>query len=226
MSPPAVSVVIPVRDGERYIGDALESVEAQRYESAETIVVDDGSSDRSAAIARLHDARVIGGERCGVGHARNLGVVAARGELIAFLDADDLWTRGSLSLRLAYLETRPELGFVFGRIQEFVDLATPPRLRRGLVTDERVGTMSTFIVRRAVFAKVGMFDESLVIGEDLDWIARVQDGGIRRGYIDQVCALRRLHPASTTALDPDLTRRSLTRVIHTSLNRRRSAERM
>jgi glycosyltransferase involved in cell wall biosynthesis len=226
MSAPAVSVVIPVRDGERYIGDALDSVTAQRYEPAETIVVDDGSSDRSAAIARRHGAQVIASEGRGVAHARNLGVVAARGELIAFLDADDVWTRGSLSLRVEYLETRPELGCVFGRIQEFVDPATPPRLRRGLVTDERVGTMSTFIGRRAVFAKVGGFDESLAIGEDLDWIARVQDGGIRRGYIDQVCALRRLHPASTTALDPDLTRRSLTRVLRTSLNRRRSAERI
>jgi glycosyltransferase involved in cell wall biosynthesis len=226
MSAPAVSVVIPVRDCERYIDEALESVRAQRYESAETIVVDDGSSDRSAAIARRHGARVIATEPRGIAHARNLGVVAAHGDLIAFLDADDLWTHGSLSLRVEYLDLRPELGFVFGRIQEFIDPARPPRLRRGPVTDEPVTTISTWIARRAVFAKVGAFDESLVIGEDIDWIARVQDAGIHGGYTDDVCVLRRLHSGSVTALNPDTTRRALTRVLRASLNRKRSAERM
>jgi glycosyltransferase involved in cell wall biosynthesis len=223
MSPPAVSVVIPVRDGERYIGDALDSVRAQQYEPTETIVVDDGSSDRSAAIARRHGAQVIPGERHGVAHARNLGVAAAHGDLIAFLDADDLWTPGSLSLRIAYLDERPALGFVFGRVREFVDPARPPRLRRGVVTDQPVATISTFVVRRAVFASVGVFDESLAIGEDIDWIARAQDAGIRGGYVEDVCVLRRLHSASTTALDPDLTRRALTGMARASLNRKRSA---
>jgi glycosyltransferase involved in cell wall biosynthesis len=226
MSAPAVSVVIPVRDCERYIGDALESVRAQRYDSAETIVIDDGSSDRSAAIARRRGARVIASEHRGVAHARNLGVDAAHGELIAFLDADDVWTQASLSLRVEYLELRPELGFIFGRIQEFIDPARPPRLRRGLVTDEPMTTISTWIVRRAVFAQVGVFDESLVIGEDIDWIARAQDSGIHRGYIDDVCVLRRLHSGSVTALNPDMTCRGLTRVLRASLNRRRSIERM
>jgi glycosyltransferase involved in cell wall biosynthesis len=224
MSASSVSVVLPVRDGERYIGEALDSVAAQRYVPAETIVVDDGSSDRSAAIARQRGARVIAGGHHGIAHARNAGVIAARGELIAFLDADDVWTPGSLKLRVEYLELRPELGFVFGRTQEFVDPAVRPRLRRGLVTDEPLATTSTLVVRCSAFARTGMFDESLVIGEDIDWITRAQDGGIRGSYIDHVCVLRRLHRASTTASDPDLTRRALTRVLHASVNRKRSVE--
>src|SRR6476469_10004419 len=95
---PLVSVVIPAYNAERFLGEAIESVLAQGYAHFELIVVDDGSSDRTAEVARSFGDRVrtIEQENSGVSAARNAGTRAAGGELLAFLDADDRWSPGWL----------------------------------------------------------------------------------------------------------------------------------
>ena len=100
-----ISVVIPVRNGERFIGRTLQSVLNQSYQNIEVIVVDDGSTDSSLAIAKqvaANDPRVRyhSGPRAGVGAARNCGIAQSRGEFIAPVDADDLWHKDKLLLQL------------------------------------------------------------------------------------------------------------------------------
>jgi glycosyltransferase involved in cell wall biosynthesis len=105
-----VSVVVPVFAGERFLGDALDSVAAQTYPRTETIVVDDGSPDGSAQIAAARPGvRVLRERHRGVAAARNAGVSAVRGELIAFLDQDDEWQPHKLARQTAVLAERPEL---------------------------------------------------------------------------------------------------------------------
>ena len=110
-----VSVVIPAFDGERFLSDAVASVRAQECPIHEIVVVDDGSTDGTAELAERLGARVVQQQNEGPAAARNRGVEASDGDVIAFLDCDDLWTDGSLARRLDALESDPELQVVLGR---------------------------------------------------------------------------------------------------------------
>src|SRR5581483_4919202 len=108
---PLVSCIVPVFNGERYLADALDSIFAQTYQSIEVIVADDGSSDKSRSVAASYGARVRWMSQATAGPAatRNLGVRAARGDLLAFLDADDLWKPRKLEYQVAQLREHSEL---------------------------------------------------------------------------------------------------------------------
>src|ERR1700757_3300400 len=108
-----ISIVIPVRNGERFIGRTLRSVLNQSYQNIEVIIVDDGSTDSSLAIAKkiaANDPRVcyLSGPRAGVAAARNCGIAQARGEFVAPVDADDLWHKDKLLLQLTALRRAGE----------------------------------------------------------------------------------------------------------------------
>ena len=220
---PSVTVVVPVHDGARFLADALDSVRVQACPAVQSLVVDDGSRDDSAVIARELGARVIVSEHRGIAHARNLGVAAAEGELVAFLDADDVWTDDSLAPRISYLDARDDVDYVFGHMVDFVDPVDPPPpwLPRARVP-ERVGIMSTFVLRRDVLARTGPFDEALVIGEDIEWVARATDGGAHGACLDGVFARHRLHGASATARNAGLAREAIRRTVRDSVRRKRN----
>lgn len=123
MSAPRVSVVMPFFESARFIAEAIESVLAQRYDAWELLLVDDGSTDGSAEIARAYAARHPDRIRClehpgranrGPGAARNLGFRAARGELLAMLDADDVYLPNKLEEQVALLDAHPEAGMLYG----------------------------------------------------------------------------------------------------------------
>jgi glycosyltransferase involved in cell wall biosynthesis len=104
----AVSVIIPVYNAEQWIGRTLESVLAQTFKDIEVLVIDDGSQDGSAEIIRRYPVQYFRQENAGQAAAFNAGLRRARGELIAFLDADDLWLPGKLSACVAALRAQPE----------------------------------------------------------------------------------------------------------------------
>lgn len=121
--PGRVSVIMPVLDGARFLGEAIESVLGQRYPAWELLVVDDGSKDESLEIAREYADRFPGrilalppeGEgRGGASRARNRGIAAATGEYIGLLDADDVWLPGKLSAQVDRLRSHPRVGLVYG----------------------------------------------------------------------------------------------------------------
>ena len=116
MTGPLVSVIVPVHNGARFLAAALDSVAAQDYGSMEIVVVDDGSSDNSAEIAASYRVRLLQQPNRGVAEARNAGVAESSGELLAFLDQDDLWLERKVSRQVAALEADPTLGFVLTRI--------------------------------------------------------------------------------------------------------------
>src|ERR1044072_1619841 len=117
-----VSVIIPVYNGGRYLRAALESVFAQTYRPIEVIVVDDGSADDSGLIAQsFPEVRHMRQQNQGVAAARNNAIAASRGEFLAFLDQDDLWTPEKLRLQIGYLLTHPELGYTLTQQKFFLD---------------------------------------------------------------------------------------------------------
>lgn len=186
-----VSVIIPLYNTEKYIGACLASVLGQTHQEFEVIVVDDGSTDGGAVIAEnIGDERirVDRGANRGVAAARNRGLALARGEMVAFLDADDLWYPAKLSEQISLLQNDRGLvavgavfqylsgnGRVLGRMgQEVRDAGSRERLQRGRLMPFPI---SSLIARTDIVRAAGGFDESLPPVEDLDLMTRLALAG-------------------------------------------------
>jgi len=218
-----VSVIVPAHNAAPYLAEALESVEAQAYGNLDLIVVDDGSTDATAEIAAAHGVRLRRQPQRGAGAARNAGLELARGDFIAFLDADDLWTAGRLRLQLRAAASRPDVDLVFGEVEQFVSpevdgdgLYCPPGSRPAHL----VGCL---LARAAAFRRVGGFREDLRVGEFVDWCARAEDLGLRSLMLEETVLRRRIHSTNI-----GLTRRDAAGdyavVVKAALDRRRRVE--
>lgn len=189
-----ISVIIPVFNGEKFIEKAVRSALNQSHSPLEVIVVDDGSTDGTAAIlAGLGDAiQVIGIANSGVSNARNVGIRASRGEILAFLDADDVWDSNKLQEQLAVMKRYPSVAFcccdfiVFNKYlgRNVKHIATVAKTRPlvfdrpltgdpyvTLIRTNFVGTASNVMVRRSLLDSTGLFDTNYRQAEDYDlWL--------------------------------------------------------
>ncbi len=199
---PLVSVIVPVYNGAAYLAEALASVQAQSYRPIEVIVVDDGSTDASGDVARraTPQARVLHQANQGAGAARNRGVAEATGELLAFLDQDDVWVGEKLRWQVAALDADPTLDLAFGHVQQFLspDLDVSLRARLSCPDHPQPGLLpSALLIRRAAFERIGPFERGWRVAEWAAWYTRSVDHGLRSVMLPQVVARRRLHAANT-----------------------------
>jgi glycosyltransferase involved in cell wall biosynthesis len=168
----SVSVIVPVWNCERFLAAALKSVYAQNHPKIELIVIDDASTDSSVAIAKQQGATVLEQtHNQGAAAARNRGLEVAQGDLIAFLDADDLWAEHKLHKQLAALEQHPELMGVGSYVEAFGQDFS----QSSVVLETFLPCLGTAIFFRDVFTKVGVLDETFKMAEDLDWFLRLRD---------------------------------------------------
>jgi glycosyltransferase involved in cell wall biosynthesis len=200
---PLISVVMPVFDGARHVAEAVESVLASRYQPLELIVVDDGSTDDSAAIVRRYTPRVqlLTQPHEGLGSARNRGAGAARGAFLAFCDADDRFPADRFDRQAAVLAPDADLDAVFGEIEEFVSPELDEHITRMLrhpIQRRAMRMINTILLRTDSFRRVGPFATDLGRGVDLDWLARADEVGLRIEPCGGVVTHRRLHDASTS----------------------------
>ncbi|MDB4906515.1 MAG: hypothetical protein JWO05_1299 [Gemmatimonadetes bacterium] len=221
-----VSVVIPCYDSERYLGEAVESALGQRPAPHEVIVVDDGSGDDSATVARSfgRHVTVIDSAHRGASAARNLGAAAASGDAIAFLDADDVWLPGSLEARVTLSAGAGMNVIVAGLVEQFICPRVDEATRERLVCPSapRRGRMAgSMLIPAGVFARVGPIDETLQLGEMIDWTSRADALGVETLYSDRVVLRRRLHDRNSTMQTGHLQRDYL-RLLRSSVNRQRS----
>lgn len=198
MDNPTVSVVIPVFNGERYVAVAIDSVLSQTRLPNEVIVVDDGSTDGTAAILAAFGDRihVIRQANAGTAAANNRAVAAATGSVLAFLDADDLWLPQKLEAQMQWLDLHSETDAVFGHLRQFIseDLTESDAARLVCPPDPQPGiNKTTMAVRREAFERVGPFDRNLRSGDFVDWYARAVDQRLSSHTLPQVVAMRRLH---------------------------------
>jgi glycosyltransferase involved in cell wall biosynthesis len=207
-----VSVVIPTFNRAAFLREALESVSRQTYPNFEVIVVDDGSTDGTREVVAASAARpvYVYQENQGRGAARNAGVGRAQGELIAFLDSDDLWHPDRLARHVEFLARHPDAVFVHGPVDVIDEGGRPDERasremarryararRRGYTYENMLDSCliftSTILVRRYLFDEVGVYDTRLMAREDLDWYLRV----VQKYRIDFLpgmpLALYRLH---------------------------------
>jgi len=182
---PAVSVVVPVFNGEKTIERALVSILTQTFTDFEIIVVDDGSTDLTVeVIFRKFGERlqlINHPQNRGAAAARNTGIAAARGRWVAFLDCDDTWRPDKLVLQLEMLEKAGSLAkacatgyqlYKNGREITFKANFSPEQFRREILFGCTISPGSTLLVDRGVFIDIGMFDESFLRLEDWDWLLR------------------------------------------------------
>ncbi|MFL5868605.1 MAG: glycosyltransferase family 2 protein [Thermoleophilaceae bacterium] len=218
---PTVSALICVRNGEAYLAEAIESVLGQTVRPAELIVVEDSSTDGTRDIARSYapDVRLIQTEPRGLGSARNVAVDAAAGELVAFLDSDDLWEPEKLELQLEAFDRDPSLDYVFTRVREF---ASPMDAERFDVRPEPLpgGLASTLCARREAIERGGWFDVDVSVADVLSWLARARELGMRELTLPEVLARRRIHANNLTRRERDGLGAYM-RVLKQSLDRRR-----
>ena len=198
---PTISVIIPVYNGERYLAEAIESVLAQSRQPDEIIVVDDGSTDGSAAVAKRfttlrYPVRYLWQAQAGASQARTHGGAVATGNWFAFLDADDLWTADKLAKQQAVLETQPTVDLVFGQVQQFYSpeiaaAENKPALPGGEpMAGYHVGAM---LIRRTAFEKVGLFNPQWQVAHFIEWYGRAQKIGLTSLVLPEVVMQRRIH---------------------------------
>ena len=216
---PLVSVVVPVYNAERYLGEALQSVLDQQQALLELIVVDDGSSDGSRQVAaRLGSAaRCVEQAHAGAAAARNHGARLASGNYLAFLDADDQFTPGKLAAQLHALQADRGLDMVFGHVRQFRDGTAPGQ---GNGTPAKLP--GSLLIRRSSFDRVGAFRAELRVGEFVDWYLRASEAGLQSRTLPRVVLERRLHD-DNLGLRERAARVDYVRALKDSLDRRRQA---
>jgi glycosyltransferase involved in cell wall biosynthesis len=195
----AISIIIPVYNGERYLAEAIESILAQTYQPVEVIVVDDGSTDKSASIARQFGppVRCFAQANAGIGAARNHGVELAQGIFLAFLDADDLWMKDKLTLQMAALQANSGLEAVFGHVRQFYSPEVNEDFRRKVRCDDNLipGNLpAIMLITRQAFNRIGWFETNWKIGGDVSWILHAREKGLRSCMLPDLIYLRRIHP--------------------------------
>lgn len=203
MNKSLVSVIMAVRNGERFLAQAIESVLAQDYQPIEVLLIDGQSSDRTAEIARSYPAiRYLLQPDRGIPNAYNLGVACAAGEFLAFLSHDDLWTRDKISRQIEVLVQNPQMGYCVAETQFFLDegCAFPSHALREeiLAQPTLIRIMESVLFRKSVFEQVGMFDPAYSTAEDVDWFIRAEDVGIPSGVAHKVLLHKRIHATNTS----------------------------
>lgn len=224
MTSPAVSVVMAVRDQAAFIEEALESVLAQTYEPTEVIVVDDGSSDRTADLAESFGVSVTRQSRKGVSVARNVGLASMRGEYWTPFDGDDVMLPDRLERQVGHLEAYPDLGGVLGLAEVFVTPGEPRPAHLNPRWDPTpFPAMGTLMARRSTLDLVGGYDETLRHAEDVDWMLRAKHAGIEIAQLDHIVLRYRMHEANTSR-DTAAGRRALAGVLREAIHRRRAQD--
>ena len=248
MSAPLVSCIIPVYNGERFLAEAIRSILAQTHQPLEVIVVDDGSTDATGMVAQRYLApdvsadfaddaagartravvRDLRQENAGPVVARNTGIALARGQYLAFLDADDRWEPTRIEKQLASLAEHPEAEISVCLVRNFFmpgfeptndferrhprNQATPAYLSIGMV------------LSRATLDRVGPFDTSLDHGDGADWFLRARQLGIKDILVREVLVHRRIHGNNMSKTQAAASRDEFLAIIKRSLDQRRKAE--
>lgn len=207
---PLVSVIIPAYNAAEFLDATIQSVRDQSYENWELLVVDDGSTDETAAIAeRYHrlDSRVqhVAKVNGGVSSARNMGGERSHADLLAFLDADDLWLPHKLAVHVDYMNAHPEAGVSFARVEligsdgsstgKLTSNVVPQVPPHAMFYSNPTVTTSNLVIRKSLFLAAHGFDEQMQYNEDVDLLFRIalQQPKAQIQGIDQVLVQYRLH---------------------------------
>ena len=196
MSSSTVSVVIPAHNAAKYLAEAVASVRAQTAPVQEIVVIDDGSTDDTVAVAAGLGPGLVCHRQAkqGAAAARNRGAEQAKGAWLTFLDADDLWRPGKLAAQLAWMQAAPETAVVFGLGSNFSVADDGTRREEPARPAYLPGAA---LLRRDYFLQQARFDEKLSPNEVIAWNLHLKATGAVVGVVPELVMLRRLHPTNT-----------------------------
>jgi glycosyltransferase involved in cell wall biosynthesis len=224
MHRPLVSVIIPVYNGQQYLAAAIDSVLEQDYRPLEIIVVDDGSTDESARIAQSYsEVLYLYQANGGAAAARNTGIAAAHGEIIAFLDHDDLWTPNKLQVHVTYLLEHPEVAFTISTGVIYLDegVERPEWLSaEELVHPQQL--LGALVVHKETFNELGELDTTFKVAEDTEWLMRARDAGHPWTVLPEPVVLRRVHGDNLSTRFRGQHQLSMLRALQKSAQRKRN----
>lgn len=195
---PTISVIITVYNYEKFLAEAIESVLDQTYPPSQIIVVNDGSSDKSAAVAEsfMPQVTVIHQSNQGISGAKNRGVKEAWGNYLTFIDADDIWVKDKLRDQMAVFEKDENVEAVFGHARQFYSPDIPDEIRAKIVIRKEILPAflpSSMLIKRQAFMKVGLFSQQWTSAVDQEWYMRAVDIGLNTVLLPQILFLRRIH---------------------------------
>lgn len=197
-----ISAIISVWNGEAYVAESIRSVLAQSLPAVELIVVDDGSTDRTAEIVRsFPSVQLIQQKNAGTGPARNTGANGAVGDWLAFLDHDDLWVPEKLAIQSRAMVENPAAAGVLGLIQNFISPELPPEVKSRISCPQEAlqgYSPSMLMVKREDFWATGGWPTSE--REGVEWFIRAREFGLQFVEIPLVLAHRRLHQTNRTRI--------------------------
>lgn len=220
-----ISVIIAVWNGEKYLRKAIESALEQDYPNIEMIVVNDGSTDGTQQVIDAFGSRIrsLHQENRGLGAARNRGIEASTGNYIAFLDHDDYWEKGKLSLQIKQwrLEQDP---LVFSFVKQFICSSLEEEEKRKLSVNEipMPGYIAgTLLISKKRFYEVGPFIEEKEVGEFIDWFLRAKERQLPIAIIPEITLYRRVHQNNMGRQKELYKQTHYLKILKASLDRRR-----
>ncbi|HQZ13425.1 MAG TPA: glycosyltransferase family A protein [Devosia sp.] len=203
-----ISAILAVRDGERYLREAVDSMLGQTRAPDEVIVVDDGSTDGTRAILESYGSRLrlLTQANQGQGGALAAGLAVATGDLIAFQDADDVWSADKLEKQGAVLASDSQADAIFGMCEQFVspELGADDQARFAPPVAIMAGEVAqAMLARRTSFERFGGIDRESRGAWFLIWLGRAKAGGMRSAVLPDIVHRRRLHLSNYGRLNPE-----------------------
>lgn len=190
---PLISIIMPVKNGENYLAEALECIKKQNMH-VEIIVINDGSTDKTLEIAKKYACKIVNHEKClGQVIGKNSGLKVASGEYIMFHDHDDFLKDDALKTMMNEFENDHDLMVVNAKVKDFISpdakIKTQP-----IKQDAYYGCLGgSMLIKKAVFDKIGLFDETIKAGEIIALTAKFEKNNIKVKKIDFVSSNRRIH---------------------------------
>jgi glycosyltransferase involved in cell wall biosynthesis len=226
MNLPSISVVIAVRNGERFLRDCIQSVLAQTLNPSEIILIDGHSTDSTSDIAQsFPQVRHIVQSTLGISAAYNEGIQNASGDIIAFISHDDLWTTDKLATQVNWMVEHPQLMYTTAHAKFFLEpgIRPPSGFRPELlIGDHRADIMETLVAHRSAFDLIGLFNTELALAADVEWFAKARDAHVAADCLPQVLLHKRIHDSNSSNNDPES--KELLAVMRKSIERKRGLQ--
>jgi glycosyltransferase involved in cell wall biosynthesis len=220
-----ISVIVPIFNGALYINEAIKSLLSQEIDNLEILIIDDGSTDNfESQLDCFGDPRlqIIKQVNSGAAEARNNGIRKARGEFIAFLDADDIWAPNKLKIQLEQIRGCKDVNMVYCHIKEFYDESINGynEVQKGVKTFKGYSPIALLISKKD-FLRVGYFQSKWKVAEFIDWYDRAKSAGLSEIMLPDVLAFRRIHSGNIGRMNRPNANQYLA-VLKESLDRKRN----
>jgi glycosyltransferase involved in cell wall biosynthesis len=227
-NPAFVSVIMPVFNAEKYVVEAIESVLSQTHKNIELICINDGSTDNSLDILRSFGDKIIVidcEKNLGTSEARNKGIHVARGNLLAFLDADDFWKNDKLEIQVNCFENNSNLDVSFTYMTNFLspELHKKEDSLHSHTSSPIPGYIpSTLVIKKTSFEKVGYFDPKWKNGEFVAWLVKAREVGLISEVVNEVLAFRRIHETNKGVAEKSVSTDDYLKITREFLNKKRA----